>query len=115
MFFVRHLEKSSAGGKFYRLRGTIYPSKPFDKVKLYGRKGFPPKHYKYRPEKSYFLWSNEKWKSFLRRNIGLGEFYCYYSGGFYVSAFVIRRRENKIKIKKKMKGIILPLFLGPVN
>lgn len=115
MFFIRRLEVSSAGGKFFRLRGMIDPNTPFDKVYLYGRTGVPPKRYKFRPKKSYFYWDRKKWERFLKCNIGHGVFYCYFGGGFYVTGFLVRKKGRKIKIRKKFKGIILPLFLGPVN
>lgn len=115
MFFIRRLEDSSAGGRFFRLRGLIYPSIPYDQVYIYHQKGVRPKKYRFRSTKSYFYWDNKRWERFLRNNFGLGKYYAGYSGGFYVATFTIRRSRNKIKIKKKLKGTIIKLFLDQVN
>jgi hypothetical protein len=115
MFFVRRLESSRKGGKFFRLRCLIDPATPYDKVFIYRETSYPPKRYKMRTQKSYFLWTNEKWKSFLRNNLGPGKFYVYYAGGFYLAGFVIQKKGNKLKMKKKLNGIILPLFLEYVS
>jgi hypothetical protein len=82
---------------------------------MYGDKGIPPTRYRFRPKKDYFMWKDETWRNFLKRNFGVGNYYVYFGGGFYLSGFVICRKGNKIKIKKKLNGIILQLFLGEVN
>jgi len=115
MFQIRRLENSCAGGQFYRLRVMIRPNSPYDEVYVYGKKGLPPHKYKFKPKKSYFLWTDEKWRRFLKNNFGSGRFYIFWSGGFFLSAYVIYRKGNKTKIKKKLSGTIVKLFLDEVD
>jgi hypothetical protein len=103
------------GGKFFRLRCLIDPGTPYDKVFIYGGTGNPPKRYRFLTQKSYFLWTDDRWKSFLRSNLGPGKYYIYFGGGFYLAGFVIQKKGSKMKLRKKLNGIILPLFLDSVS